>query len=117
MRVLLHEVLPPQIAEKLFNGEPVPPEYYECVTIYFSDIVGFTTISARSSPMEVMTLLNDLWLAFDSVIDKFNVYKVDTIGSVLDIKTAASLRLIEKYFRRRLYGMQWTANKKRHGSL
>lgn len=80
MRVLLNEVLPQQIAEKLFNGQPVLPEFYECVTIYFSDIVGFTSISACSTPIEVMTFLNDLWLAFDAIIDKFDCYKVDTIG-------------------------------------
>lgn len=80
MRLLLNEVLPPQIATKLFNGLPVPPESFECISIYFSDIVGFTTLSAMSSPIEVMTLLNDLWLAFDDVIDKYDVYKVDTIG-------------------------------------
>lgn len=80
MRLLLNAVLPHQVAEKLLNGEPILPEFYECVTIYFSDIVGFTLISARSSPIEVMTFLNDLWLAFDDIIDKFDVYKVDTIG-------------------------------------
>lgn len=80
MKLLLHQVLPPQIAEKLFTGEPVPPEYFENVTIYFSDIVGFTSISARSTPIQVMSLLNDLWVSFDSITDKFDVYKVDTIG-------------------------------------
>lgn len=83
MRDLLNEVLPPQIAEKLLAGIPVLPETFDCISIYFSDIVGFTTISARSSPNEVMAFLNDLWLSFDTVIEKFQVYKVDTIGMML----------------------------------
>lgn len=80
MQDLLHEVLPAQIADQLLSGSPVLPEYFECISIYFSDIVGFTTISARSSPNEVMAFLNDLWTAFDNVMEKFDVYKVDTIG-------------------------------------
>ena len=59
-------------------GNPVHPENYDCVTIYFSDIVGFTTISAFSSPFEVVDLLNDLYSMFDSILTGFDVYKGKT---------------------------------------
>ena len=42
---LLHEILPPCVAKDLINGRKAPAEYYESVTVYFSDIVGFTVIA------------------------------------------------------------------------
>lgn len=64
------------VAEKLKLGLPVDPEDFSEVTTYFLDIVGFTTISAYSTPFEVVDLLNDLYTCFDATINDYNVYKV-----------------------------------------
>ncbi|KAI4799203.1 hypothetical protein KUCAC02_017839 [Chaenocephalus aceratus] len=56
---LLTQMLPPSVAKVLKVGGTVEPEHFDKVTLYFSDIVGFTTISANSEPIEVVDLLND----------------------------------------------------------
>ena len=66
------------VAEKLKAGIPIEPEVFSEASVFFSDIVSFTTLASESSPMQVVTMLNDLYLLFDSTIAKFNVYKVHT---------------------------------------
>ena len=61
MEYLLSQMLPKKVVEQLKTGAEVMPEYYEDVTIYFSDIVGFTAIAAESSAKQVVVLLNQLY--------------------------------------------------------
>mmetsp|Transcript_11960 Transcript_11960/g.23845 ORF Transcript_11960/g.23845 Transcript_11960/m.23845 type:complete len:745 (+) Transcript_11960:234-2468(+) len=77
---LLSEVFPKHIAEALKEGRKVTPETHEVVTIFFSDIVGFTDISAQLTPIKISDMLDRLYLKFDELSLKHDVFKVETIG-------------------------------------
>ncbi len=53
---ILHQILPASIANRLKMNLPVEPEHYERVTIYFSDILGFTVLAGMCSPIQVRVI-------------------------------------------------------------
>lgn len=78
--VSLFDIFPRHIAEALRDGRAIDPEHRECVTIFFSDIVDFTTISSTLAPQKVAELLDRLYSKFDSLSQKHDIFKVETIG-------------------------------------
>lgn len=50
------------------------------VTLFFCDVVGFTSMSKEVEPAQVMRFLNELYTQYDALVDKYGVYKVETVG-------------------------------------
>lgn len=77
---LLHNILPAAIAERLRGGEETIAEVFPEVTVFFSDIVGFTGLSAKLGPHATVNMLNVLFEKFDELVEKHGVEKIKTIG-------------------------------------
>ena len=77
---LLLNILPREIAAILKNESRTIADHYTETSILFADMVGFTPLSARLPPVEVVELLNEAFSYFDSLLDKYNVEKIRTIG-------------------------------------
>ncbi|MEQ9236553.1 adenylate/guanylate cyclase domain-containing protein [Coleofasciculus sp. E2-BRE-01] len=77
---LLLNILPKVIAQRLKQLESTIADNFDEVTVLFADIVGFTELSARFPPAQVVELLNRIFSAFDELSDYYGLEKIKTIG-------------------------------------
>jgi adenylate cyclase len=64
-------------------NRPLIAEAYKDVTILFADIVGFTSLSSKISPRELIFILNTIFSEWDSLCEKWNLEKIKTVGGNL----------------------------------
>jgi len=77
---LLLNVLPQPIANRLKNGESHIVNSYDEVTVMFADLVGCTILSTKLSPVMLVSLLDQIFSAFDELADRHGLEKIKTIG-------------------------------------
>jgi class 3 adenylate cyclase/CheY-like chemotaxis protein len=77
---LLLNILPKPIADRLKRGERVIADSFPEVTVLFSDLVGFTQLSAGVSASQLVEKLNEIFLAFDILTELHGLEKIKTIG-------------------------------------
>jgi guanylate cyclase len=77
---LLLNILPREIAAILKNESRTIADHYTDASVLFADMVGFTPLSAQLEPVEMVELLNEAFSFFDSLLDKYGVEKIRTIG-------------------------------------
>lgn len=77
---LLLNILPKTIADRLKEETTTIADQFTDVTVLFADIVGFTNLSSRISPRELVTLLNEIFSDFDRLADLHGLEKIKTIG-------------------------------------
>ncbi|MEZ2302105.1 MAG: adenylate/guanylate cyclase domain-containing protein [Microcoleus sp.] len=77
---LLLNILPAAIVEALKKGEGTNAERFDSATVLFADIVNFTSIAARISPLELVKFLNQIFSKFDELTEKHGLEKIKTNG-------------------------------------
>jgi class 3 adenylate cyclase len=77
---LLLNILPYETAEELKAKGSATPKHYDKVSVLFTDFKGFTKIAEKLTPQELVEELNQCFIAFDRIIDKYKLEKIKTIG-------------------------------------
>ncbi len=78
--MLLLNILPKEISEALKAEQRTIADQYNAVSILFADVVEFTPMAATMTPMELVGLLNQVFLCFDALVEKYDLEKIKTIG-------------------------------------
>ena len=77
---LLLNILPSAIAGRLKGGEKSIANGHEIVSVMFADLCGFTALSRKTTPADLVSMLNGIFTAFDLIVEKHGVEKIKTIG-------------------------------------
>jgi class 3 adenylate cyclase len=77
---LLLNILPAEVADELKENGSAKAKHFDDVTVLFTDFVGFTKVSMRLTPQELIDELHACFKGFDEIIGKYDIEKIKTIG-------------------------------------
>lgn len=77
---LLLNILPASIAARLKHQHLTIADHFDEVSVLFADIVGFTELSSRMSPTNLVEILNQVFSSFDNLVEEHGLEKIKTIG-------------------------------------
>ncbi len=77
---LLLNILPEEVATELQTTGKSEPRYFESVSVMFTDFKGFTAIADKMEPQDLVEELSTCFVAFDEIMEKYNLEKIKTIG-------------------------------------
>ncbi len=77
---LLRSIFPAKVADDLKNTGTTKPQRYEYVTVFFSDIVGYTPHVAKLPPEQIIAELNDLFSQYDAIMEANDCERIQTVG-------------------------------------
>jgi adenylate cyclase len=77
---LLLNILPSEVAEELKDKGSADAKFFEQVTVLFTDFVGFTKVSEKLTPQELVNELDGCFKGFDGIMGKYGIEKIKTVG-------------------------------------
>ena len=78
--LLLMNILPRSIAERLKAASQTIADHFDSASILFADVVDFTPFAQRLAPAEVVGILDQLFSRFDTLVERHGLEKIKTIG-------------------------------------
>jgi adenylate cyclase len=78
--LLLVNILPHAIAERLKAASQTIADHFDSASVLFADVVNFTPLAQRLPPAEVVGILDQLFSRFDALLERRGLEKIKTIG-------------------------------------
>lgn len=79
-QLLLKAVLPTAIAARISGGENRIADSHAGVSVLFADLQGFTSMSSKLAPLQLVDTLDDIYSRIDELATEFRIEKIKTIG-------------------------------------